>query len=70
MPALDPIARERFRATRFGADPGFPRERVDALYGAWLQRGFDSPGRRVWVTDERTGFLVTTTAARARGRSS
>src|SRR5262249_3005841 len=39
---LDPLRRlasRSHRGSRFYADPGFPTERSDALYDAWVERG-------------------------------
>jgi dTDP-4-amino-4,6-dideoxy-D-galactose acyltransferase len=58
LPILEPIARTRFLASRFYADPNFPRDRVDALYVAWLQRGLAENDRLVISTPERDGFVV------------
>jgi ribosomal protein S18 acetylase RimI-like enzyme len=58
-PALELIARQRLRGTRFWADPGFSRERVADLYAAWLQRGLSgSPERLTLVVGEADGFVT------------
>lgn len=58
-PALERIAREQLRDTRFWADPRFPRERVGDLYAAWLQRGLSTaPQRRTLVAGEAEGFVT------------
>ena len=35
--------------SRFYFDPGFPPERSDAMYEAWVERGFDDPERSMFV---------------------
>jgi dTDP-4-amino-4,6-dideoxy-D-galactose acyltransferase len=56
---LATIARERFQATRFFADPGFDRDRCRELYVAWLRRGLQpSPDRVTLVATKSRGFVV------------
>jgi dTDP-4-amino-4,6-dideoxy-D-galactose acyltransferase len=56
---LAAIARERFQATRFFADPGFDRDRCRELYVAWLRRGLQpSPDRVTLVAEKSRGFVV------------
>jgi GNAT superfamily N-acetyltransferase len=56
---LAPIARERFRDTRFFADPHFERSRSAELYVEWLRRGLTTPAeRRTLVADDAQGFVV------------
>jgi hypothetical protein len=57
-PALEAVARERFAATRFFADPHFPRERAAGLYVAFLDRASRSDDRRTLVTRSAKGFVV------------
>jgi dTDP-4-amino-4,6-dideoxy-D-galactose acyltransferase len=58
-PALEQIAREQLRGTRFWSDPRFPRERVGALYVEWLRRGLSTaPERRTLVAGEAEGFTI------------
>jgi ribosomal protein S18 acetylase RimI-like enzyme len=59
-PLLDLAGRSHL-TTRFYADPGFPRERSDALYRAWLERGFRHPDRGLLVAmvdGEPAGYEV------------
>jgi ribosomal protein S18 acetylase RimI-like enzyme len=57
--ALEAMSRERMRETRFWADPHFPRDRVEELYGEWLRRGMTTPAeRRTLVPREAVGFVV------------
>jgi dTDP-4-amino-4,6-dideoxy-D-galactose acyltransferase len=64
VPALERIALERIRGTRFWADAHFPRERVAELYASWLRAAVvDSPARRVLVFGEGEGFVVCRLAA-------
>jgi ribosomal protein S18 acetylase RimI-like enzyme len=59
-PLLDLAGRSHL-TSRFYADPGFPRERSDALYRAWLERGFRHPdhGLLVAMVDgEPAGYMV------------
>lgn len=58
VPALEWIARERFTATRFYADPNFSRERCGALYVAWLSRGMQTEPRRTLVSGDAEGFII------------
>jgi GNAT superfamily N-acetyltransferase len=46
---LLPLAARSHRETRFYFDGGFPRERCDALYQAWIERGFRDPDRTIRV---------------------
>lgn len=56
---LAPIARERFRGTRFFTDQHFERERSSELYVEWLRRGLtDEPARQTLVAAEDQGFVV------------
>jgi len=55
---LSPIAATSFLDSRFYADPHFPREAVEALYVAWLRRGFSGGERLVLVTEDGEGFIV------------
>ena len=47
-PLMDLAARSH-RESRFYADGGFPRNRCDGLYRAWVERGFREPGWGVLV---------------------
>lgn len=59
LPQLEQIARERFRATRFFADKGFPVDRSAQLYVEWLCKGLrGEPGWIALVTDDTCGFVV------------
>jgi dTDP-4-amino-4,6-dideoxy-D-galactose acyltransferase len=59
LPRLAPIARERFRSTRFFADKRFPPDRSAELYVEWLHRGLTGePDRQTLVTKDATGFIV------------
>lgn len=56
---LAPIARERFRGTRFFNDEHFLRERSAELYVEWLRRGLtDRRERQTLVAAEDRGFVV------------
>lgn len=55
---LEPIARERFSATRFASDPHFQGEFVKGLYVKWLRRGHQDERRRLIVASELDGFIV------------
>jgi dTDP-4-amino-4,6-dideoxy-D-galactose acyltransferase len=56
---LAPIARERFRETRFFADKRFPLERSSKLYVEWLRRGLTTePERRTLISDDPSGFVI------------
>ena len=46
---LRELAARSHRGTRFYFDGGFPTERCDALYEAWIERGFRDPDRRIRV---------------------
>ena len=57
--ALEAMAAERMRDTRFWADPRFPRDRVRDLYIAWVRRGMSTaPLRRTLVIGDREGFIT------------
>jgi len=58
LPHLEPIAQWRFSATRFAADPHFPRELTRDLYVEWLRRGHRDESRRLVTSDELDGFVV------------
>lgn len=56
---LRPIARERFRGTRFFADDRFSADRSADLYVEWLCKGLR--GERGWValvTEDARGFVL------------
>ena len=56
---LAPIARERFRTTRFFNDPHFPRERSAELYVEWLRRGLSGdPNRQTLIAADDRGFVT------------
>jgi dTDP-4-amino-4,6-dideoxy-D-galactose acyltransferase len=56
---IAPIARERFRTTRFFNDPNFPRERSAELYVEWLRRGLSGdPERQTLVAVDDRGFVT------------
>jgi GNAT superfamily N-acetyltransferase len=47
---LRSLAASSYRGTsRFYFDGGFPPERCDAMYEAWVDRGFDDPERTIFV---------------------
>lgn len=57
--ALEKIARERLRGTRFWNDPRFDRARAADLYAAWLRRGLETPPtRRTLVAGDAAGFIT------------
>lgn len=58
LPSLEAIARERFTASRFFADPNFARDRTRELYVAWLARGMSTSARRTLVTPAGEGFVI------------
>jgi dTDP-4-amino-4,6-dideoxy-D-galactose acyltransferase len=59
LPRLAPIARERFRGTRFFADKGFPPDRSEGLYVEWLRRGLnDATERETLMAEDAAGFVV------------
>jgi dTDP-4-amino-4,6-dideoxy-D-galactose acyltransferase len=57
LPELEPIARTRFSASRFYADPHFPEHLVEELYVAWLHRGLDDD-RFVLAKADCDGFVL------------
>lgn len=44
LPAIRSIAARSFSLQRFHLDPGFPKERADARYAAWVERSWSDPG--------------------------
>lgn len=48
--ALEDIARRSYRLSRFYFDPGFPTDRVDALYETWIRRSLTGYADAVLVT--------------------
>jgi GNAT superfamily N-acetyltransferase len=52
---LLPLARKSFGDTRFFADPGFPRERVEELYAEWILASEGGPMGDVVLLAEREG---------------
>ena len=55
------LAIRSHRTSRFYFDGGFPRDRCDALYRAWVERGSHDPDRRLLigvVDDEPVGYIV------------
>jgi GNAT superfamily N-acetyltransferase len=58
---LSDLGARSHRGSRFYADPGFPRERSDALYRAWVERGFHHPDHALLaalVDGEPAGYMV------------
>jgi GNAT superfamily N-acetyltransferase len=59
---LRSLAASSYRGTsRFYFDGGFPPERCDAMYEAWVERGFDDPERTIFVVridGEPAGYQV------------
>ncbi|MFH1905931.1 MAG: GNAT family N-acetyltransferase [Chloroflexota bacterium] len=49
LPTLTTLARAGFTDSRFFYDPGFPRERAEALYEAWVRRDFGDSSAIVLV---------------------
>jgi ribosomal protein S18 acetylase RimI-like enzyme len=59
LPALEQLARETMRDTRFLTDPGFPEARAGELYSAWARRGVLGGGEhRAFIASEDAGFIV------------
>jgi ribosomal protein S18 acetylase RimI-like enzyme len=55
------LAARSHRGSRFYFDGGFPRERCDLLYEAWVERGFRDPDRTLHVAivdREPAGYMV------------
>ncbi|HEY3418265.1 MAG TPA: GNAT family N-acetyltransferase [Armatimonadota bacterium] len=52
IPALAAIARESHTDSRFYADPGFPRERCDALYQTWIEKSCRGYAKAVLVAEQ------------------
>jgi GNAT superfamily N-acetyltransferase len=55
LESLLPLARRSFGETRFFADPGFPRERVEEMYAEWLLASDGGPMGDVVLLAERDG---------------
>ena len=61
LPALRAIARTSHGATRFYADPRFPRARCDDLYDVWITRSAEGWADAVFVADHEgrpAGYLT------------
>jgi GNAT superfamily N-acetyltransferase len=61
VPYLRALAARSHRLSRFRLDGGFPQERCDAMYEAWIERGFRDPERRLRVAvldGEPAGYHV------------
>jgi ribosomal protein S18 acetylase RimI-like enzyme len=61
LPYLRDLAGRSHRVTRFYFDEGFPRERCDALYETWVERGHRDPERGLLVPlvdGEPAGYMV------------
>jgi dTDP-4-amino-4,6-dideoxy-D-galactose acyltransferase len=58
--ALEQLARQTMRETRFLVDPGFPANRASELYSAWARRGvLGAPLHRALITEETdAGFII------------
>jgi ribosomal protein S18 acetylase RimI-like enzyme len=55
------LAARSHRGSRFYFDGGFPRERCDTLYEAWIERGFRDPNRTLLIGSvdrEAAGYFV------------
>ena len=55
VPALEAISRECYQDTRFYNDPGFPRDRVVALYETWIRRSVEGWADAVLVAEDQRG---------------
>lgn len=51
VPALATIARSSHTDSRFYTDPGFPRERCDALFQTWIEKSCGGYARTVLVAE-------------------
>jgi GNAT superfamily N-acetyltransferase len=61
VPNLRALAARSHRLSRFRLDGGFPEARCDAMYEAWIERGFRDPERRLRVAmldGEPAGYHV------------
>jgi dTDP-4-amino-4,6-dideoxy-D-galactose acyltransferase len=61
VPPLREIATRSHRDTRFYHDPGFSRDRCDALYATWVENAIHDPERWVLVAEiggEAAGYQV------------
>jgi GNAT superfamily N-acetyltransferase len=66
VPALRRLAARSHHASRFYRDPGFPRERCDALYATWIEEGIRDARRWVHVPEidgDAAGYQLITPAA-------
>lgn len=69
-PLMD-LAANSHRESRFYADGNFSRERCDALYRAWLERGLRDPGwglLAALVNGEPAGYMVHSGVVDGEGR--
>lgn len=51
LPELCALAARSHHNTRFYLDGGFPRDRCDALYASWVERGIEDPERTVLIPE-------------------
>jgi GNAT superfamily N-acetyltransferase len=61
LKVLQAIARSSHDATRFYHDPGFPRERCDALYERWITNACTAETEQVFVVrdgDQAVGYVT------------
>jgi len=61
LDSLRDLASRSHEGSRFYVDPGFPRERSDALYAAWVERGLRHPDHGLLVAmlgAEPAGYMV------------
>ncbi len=66
LDTLKRIARASYTASRFYADPRFPRDKCDALYDTWITRSCDGWAQAVLVADVEgiaAGFITCHTKA-------
>lgn len=52
IPQIVDIARHSHSDSRFYFDPGFPRERCDALYGTWAEKSCNGYADAVFVAEQ------------------
>lgn len=55
------LASRSHRNTRFYSDRGFPTDRADALYAAWIERSFQDPSQVILVsgpTGQPDGYIA------------
>ena len=55
---IEKIAGNAFSTSRFYNDPCISKEKASDLYKSWARNAFKDENKKIFVTDEQSGFLI------------